>query len=399
MVRKRRRHSSEEEDIYQQTIGRLQKSKEALRLARACWESEDKYEAAVDAYLDSLTDSKLEEFANKLRNALQESGNEQLRLYQEFGIDPLIPDLEKHDYGVLADGRSRVIFKPVDTLDIEVMGETWGEQAILYYPGTEAKTRPRKLELPMDGPRDIRFSIKNFLKFGSFGFFTQAILHELVHTTQFSKNGQFDENLGEAHAYSAASQKFKEGLARSVFLLDRSAGKTHPEYNIGEFISKLSEEDYRFLIARFVHIRQMSRQRYAELLKNRKEFVRAYCDLGPGPDYNFSTDRLIGAFFIINKLRTLGFSEREIGGILSSKQTWRGKQTWHEFGYRFLNLEAFIDKETKKRGWSSDDLEDRVMLYGLGKQAEYKKTLAFTRNFFFEHLKICFAKRATLYEP
>lgn len=378
------RPNLEDKNIHEQTLHRLKKSKEMLRLARARWESEDKYEAAVDACLDSLSDAKIEEFASELRRALQGSGDKQFQLYQEFGIDPLISDLEKHDYGVLADGRPRVIFQPINDPDRETAGETFGEQVFLYYPGTVAKAHPRKHELPMDGPRDIRLSIKNFLKFGSFGFFTQTILHELIHTTQFSEKGMLDENLAEAHAYSAVNFRYK-GLAKSVFLLDILAGKAHPEYNIEGFISKLSEEDYRFLVAAFVHIRHMSRQRYTELLKNRKEFVRTQYEPEPHPSYHFSTDRLIEGLFIIDKLRTLDFSEREIGGILSSKQTWQGKQTWYDFQYRFLNLEAFINEETKKRGWSSGDLEDRVMLYRLGKQAEYKKTLAFARNFFFEY--------------
>lgn len=375
------RSNLEDENIYEQTLQRLKKSKETLRLARARWESEEKYEAAVDAYLDGLSDSKVEEFANELRRALQESGNKQFQLYQEFGIDPLISDLEKHDYGVLADGRPRVIFKPIDTPDVETTGEVLGEQAFLYYPGTKAKAHPRKHEWNMDGPRDIGFRIKNFLKFGSFGYFMQTILHELVHIAQLSKDGRFelDGNLGEAHAYSAANFRYR-GLARSVFSLDLLAGKAHPEYNIEGFISKLSEEDHRSLVAGFVHICHVSRQRYVELLKNRKEFIRARYEPEPSPSYRFSTDQLIVGLHAINKLRVLDFSEKDIGAILSTTGQW-----WNLDKHVYDDLEVFIKKEIQKRGWSESDLEDRAILYQLGKQAEHNETPALFRDFFFEY--------------
>ena len=366
--------TGEDEDIYDATVKRLPEAEESLRRARERWGGEEAYEVAVDAYIDNASDADVEAFPKKLKDVLQKSGNDALRLFETFGIDPFVPDLEKIDYGTLPDGKPRVVFEPKADQDQNIGGSECDGQITMYYSTPEAKKRFRKKEYNLDGPRDLRFRLKHFLKFGNFGCFAQGLVHEFIHTKQ--PPDLTNQNLVEAQAYGV-SPYANLGLAELTFRLDLMAGKEHPEYDMKKIITKMPEEKYRFLVANVAHARSLSPKRKSELLVNRDALLSIHPPAGDV--YIFLTDTIIEALHDIEKLRVLGLNEEAIGEVLNLK----GK--WDASAHRYSDLEAYIGEEAAKNSWSQENLEDRIMLRKLNKQASHAELLTFTRNFFSDH--------------
>ena len=362
-----------EGDIYEKTVCRLQEGREALRLARERFGGEEQYEAVVDVYVDALSDDALLTLAEKLRDMLRATDNAELQWYREFNVDPLIADLEKGDYGTVPGSeRPLVKFVPQWPENIITTGRYLSGQVTMFVPTAETILLYRQEGFPTDGPRDIRFRVKHFLKFGGFGAFSMFLLHELTHS---SAGATRNDNLIEAHAYSFT---FK-GIALGTFNLDRFAGKKHPEYEIAEALQRMSEEEYRFLVAKFISISSLGQDVYKKFLQNRKAF--SDCTSKTYNEYNFSTDQLVEALHAIYKLRVLGHSEREIGWIIGTREQW------DESVHCYPELDALVADERSKREWSNDDLGDRVLLHKINEQAEYYELLTLTRNFFKERIQ------------
>lgn len=97
--------------------------------------------------------------------------------------------------------------------------------------------------------------------------------------------------------------------------------------------------------------------------------------------YKFDKDKLIIALHLLDKLRALDFSEKEIAHIIVEYSGWN---PWNPQSASYPHLEQFINEEAQSRGLDSEDLEDLTMNYKIKKRVDfnqvYEKIVSFVKE-------------------
>jgi hypothetical protein len=267
------------------------------------------------------------------------------------------------------------------------------DEIVVYIPSPENEPALRKHLMNTEAPDDLRARVKHFFSYNHFGWLAATILHESIHQNQRPSNIEilkydqrklrhFDihgKELREMQAFSEMARAHMTfGLRKRIsdFREDRDkSGMTDQQREFFEGMKTATAEQRKAVFKQMAASMGVSPEDMAAAMEVQlKQYERGGFDIPQAylqsSQYNFNTDRLIVATHVIDQLRALRFSEKEIARLIGE---YGGD--WNAEKARYDSLEDFIEGEAGKRDLDSDDIETLIMGHNIRQRIEYNKVV------------------------